>query len=151
MILDIFGTFSDLMFVVHVIAVVIIITWLYTTTRGNSFFFAAGLMIVAYLLLAYPWALYPIFVVAFVFFVMGGQLQFVLDFGVAGILQILGFHEGNSEETRYQKLQQRVYKGVKLSEEDIQFMQRHAKLQAQGEAEMSNFREREDLQQRGAF
>ena len=137
MIFDIMGTFSDLSFVIQVMAVVLIITWLYTRTQGNSLLFGGGLVLVAYLLLNYPFILYPLFFVAFIFFVMGGQLQFVLDFGVAGILQILGFHEGDHDEARYQKLQQKMYKGIKLSEEDIQFMKRQAEVKASGEEQIN--------------
>lgn len=142
MIFNVFGTFSDIAFVVQIIAVVLIVSWLYVRVRGNALFFGGGLILLAYLLFVYPWALYPIFFVAFVFFVMGGQLQFVLDFGVAGILQILGFHEGNGDQIRYQKLQERISKGLKLSEEDIQFMKRQSDQQAQGEAQLNRELER---------
>jgi|GEM_PF-3398447 hypothetical protein len=136
MLFDIMGTFSDLSFVIQVVAIVLIITWLYTRTQGNPLLFGGGIVLIAYLIFNYPWALYPIFFLAFIFFVMGGQLQFVLDFGVAGILQILGFHEGDRDEARYQKLQQKIGKGEKLSEEEILFMKKQAELRAQGEEQV---------------
>jgi hypothetical protein len=137
MIFDIMGTFSDLSFVIQVMAVVLIITWLYTRTQGNSLLFGGGLVLVAYLLLNYPFILYPLFFVAFIFFVMGGQLQFVLDFGVAGILQILGFHEGDHDEARYQKLQQKIYKGLKLDDDEVAFMKRQAEKKGEAEEQLN--------------
>ena len=134
-IFDIFTFFSDIGFVIKIMALAYIIFWLYLTFRDSQMLFGLGAIIASYFMLTSAIPLIFIVVIFIVFVVMGNQLQMLLMFGVFPVTRFFGLEldPQQLEQREMQQLQaaeQKLQAGQAISMEEERLLQEHVDKQA---------------------
>ena len=127
---DIFSFFSDIGFVIKIMALAYIIFWLYLTFRDSQMLFGLGAIIASYFMLTSAIPLIFIVIIFIVFVVMGNQLQMLLMFGVFPVTRFLGIeldpqYIEQKEMQQLQAAEQKLQAGQAISMEEEQLLQHH--------------------------
>lgn len=126
---DILGFFSDIGFVIKIMALAYLIFWLYLTFRESQFLFGVAAIVASYFMLTSAIPTILLIVAFLVFVVMGNQLQMLLLFGVFPLARFVGIElepdrvaamEAQKAEQAMAKAQQ----GMALSMEEQKLLER---------------------------
>lgn len=117
--LGIFDTFSDLAFVVKIMVFAYILYWLFVVFREQQVLLGLVAIIAAYFMFFHAISVTILVLLFFVFIIMSGHFQFIIDMGVLPILGMFGFHEGaGGEQVKMQEIEKKLMEGHSLSAEE---------------------------------
>ncbi len=133
--LNIFDTFNELGFVVKIMVFAYLLYWLFIVFREQQVLLGLVAIIAAYFMFFHSISLTLLVLVFFVFVVMSGHFQFLIDFGLIPILSMFGFHEAHgSEELKMQEVQKKMMEGQSLSQEEATMFRESQEKNARYEA-----------------
>ena len=128
--LGILDTLSDMAFVIKILTFAYLLYWLFIVFREQQMLLGIATIIAGYFMFFHQISLVLLVLFFFVFIIMSGHFQFLIDMGIMPILGFMGFQEttgahggGGIDQIRMQKIQEKVQKGLDLSNEEIDFLQ----------------------------
>ena len=124
---EVFQFFTDIGFVIQIMALAYIIFWLYLTFRESQVLFGISAIIASYFMLTVALPTVLVVIVFILFVVMGNQMQMLLMFGIEPVLGFLGIHitergKMEVEQNRMMGIQKKVEQGQMLSQQEEQFL-----------------------------
>ena len=132
MALEIFQFFTDIGFVIQIMALAYIIFWLYLTFRESQVLFGITAIIASYFMLTVALPTVLVVIVFILFVVMGNQMQMLLMFGLFPVLSFFGIHldpnsKAQAEQTHMQELNEKITKGEMLNQQEERFLMEQQK------------------------
>ncbi|MFH0972187.1 MAG: hypothetical protein V1835_06520 [Candidatus Micrarchaeota archaeon] len=124
--LGIIQTLEDLGFVFKLVVFSYMVFWLYMNLRENPILFGMGVIIASFFTLVQPLPTIILVVIFVIFFTMGYHLQFLIQFGLYPLLRIFGIEMEHPEMIEQQKIhgiEQKLRKGLEISDEEEKFME----------------------------
>ncbi len=118
--LGILGTLADLSFVIKILVFSYVLYWLFIVFREQQIMLGLVAVIAAYFMFFHAVSLTILVLLFFVFIVMSGHFQFIIDMGVLPILGMFGFHEGQGGEAKMNEIQKKLMEGEQLSSNEIE-------------------------------
>ncbi len=120
-ILGLFDAFADLAFVIKIMVFCYILYWLFIVFREQQIVLGLVAVIAAYFMFVHAVSITILVLLFFVFIVMSGHFQFIIDMGILPIMGMFGFHEGGQgqgEEMKMQQIQKKMQEGDSLNSEE---------------------------------
>ncbi len=130
--LGLFDAFGDLAFVIKIMVFSYVLYWLFIVFREQQLLLGLVAVIAAYFMFVHAVSVTILVLLFFVFIVMSGHFQFIIDMGVLPIMGMFGFHEaghGQGEEMKMQEIQKKMQEGVSLSSEEIDLFKKQQEKQ----------------------
>lgn len=127
-VLGILETLADMAFVIKILTFSYLLYWLFIVFREQQMLLGIATIIAAYFMFFHQISIVLLVLFFFVFIVMSGHFQFLIDMGIMPILSFLGFHETTgmygqgADQIKMQKIQEKVQKGIDLTEEEVDFL-----------------------------
>lgn len=152
--LGILDTLSDMAFVIKILTFAYLLYWLFIVFREQQMLLGIATIIAGYFMFFHQISIVLLVLFFFVFIIMSGHFQFLIDMGIMPILGFMGFQEttgahggGGIDQIRMQKIQEKVQKGGDLSNEEIDFLQRTQDKDMQYQQRWSNLTAQHQPQQ----
>lgn len=126
LVLSIFGiaqTLSDLGLVVKILVFCYLLYWLFITFREQQLVLGIATIIAAYFMFFHAVSVTVLVLLFFVFIVMSGHFQFIIDMGLVPILGFFGFKEAHgpmAEQMEMEEINKKLMEGVTLSSEETE-------------------------------
>ncbi len=127
--LSIFTTLTDLAFVIKILVFSYLLYWLFIVFREQQVLLGIVTLIAAYFMFFHAVSITILVLLFFVFIVMSGHFQFIIDMGILPILAMFGFHE-SGEEAKLGAIQKKLMEGEQLSAEEVEVFKRNQHKQA---------------------
>ncbi len=128
--LSVFSTIADLGFVVKILVFSYILYWLFVVFREQQVILGLVAVIAAYFMLFHAISITVLVLLFFVFIVMSGHFQFIIDMGILPILGMFGLHEGQAEDAQMTLIQKKLMDGQQLTNDEIEKFKAHQHKQA---------------------
>ncbi len=119
--LGILQTVSDLGLVIKIMVFAYLLYWLFIVFREQQMLLGLATIIAAYFMFFHQLSVIVLVLLFFVFIVMSGHFQFIIDMGIVPILGFLGFRESHGameEQVKMEEIQKKLMEGVTLSPEE---------------------------------
>lgn len=127
---SILTTLSDLSFVIKIIVFSYLLYWLFVVFREQQLLMGLMTVVAAYFMFFHAVSVTVLVLLFFVFIVMSGHFQFVIDMGLLPILGMFGFHEGSGDEAKMNEIQKKLMEGHQLSQNEIELFKANQVKQA---------------------